>query len=264
MGPIRGFATSGLAVCALCTALPAAALEPHRAAYRLSLAETRQASPLQDVQGGLVIEWQLACDGWIARQRLGFMAATEDGEGYSHDVSFSSWEAMDGSRLRYSVRSFEGGRVQEEYRGEAWVKNGTGGVASFNEPDVQEVQLPPGTIFPTQHLEKLLAGALKGELIVSHEVFDGWGYDALTQITAVIGQPRMLEPIADQPGETTHRAWPVSMAYYNMERGEDVPGFEASFLLVENGVLRDLTLDYGEFRLRATLEQVEVLTRPDC
>ncbi len=264
MGPIRGFALGAAAAFALCSSLPAAALEPHRAAYRLTLADTHSASPLLEVQGGLVIEWQLACDGWLSRQRLGFMAATEDGGGYSHDVSFSSWEAIDGSRLRYSVRSFEGGRIQEEYRGEAWVKNGTGGTATFSEPERQEVRLPPGTVFPTQHLEKVLAGALKGERIVSHEVFDGWGYDALTQITAVIGQPRMLKPAADQPGDTAHRAWPVSMAYYNIERREDLPGFEASFLLLENGVLRDLALDYGDFRLQATLERIEILTPPEC
>lgn len=265
MGWTRSLATGAALTCALWSQLPALALEPHRAGYRLTLADQPGGSPLLEVQGGLVIEWQQACDGWLSRQRLGFVAATEEGGGFSQDVSFSSWEALDGSRLRYSVRSYESGEIQEEYRGEAWVKNGTGGIATFREPEEQKVALPAGTIFPTRHLEMLLAGAVRGERIVSHEVFDGWGYDALTQITAAIGNPRLLKPIADDSaGDDERRAWPVSMAYFNIEQGEEVPEFEASFLLVENGVLRDLTLDYGDFRLSASLERFEHLMAPDC
>jgi hypothetical protein len=260
-----------IAVGAVAVLGPAAAdvmLEPHRAVYRLSLAETQAQSPLLEVRGGLVIEWQLACDGWLSRQRLGFVAATEAGQGFSHDVRFSSWEAKDGSRLRYSVRSYENDDVEEEYRGEAWVKNGSGGVASFTEPEERDVKLPPGTIFPTDHLRRLLDSAAEGRRIVSHQVFDGWGFDALTQITSAITEPRSIAlgngEAQGEAQEEKGRAWPVSMAYYNIERGEDVPEFEAGFLLVENGVLRDLTLDYGDFRLDATLEQLELLTRPEC
>jgi hypothetical protein len=34
--------------------------------------------------------------------------------------------------------------------------------------------------------------------------------------------------------------------------------------LVENGVLSELVLDYGDFSLDATLERLELLERPDC
>jgi hypothetical protein len=35
-------------------------------------------------------------------------------------------------------------------------------------------------------------------------------------------------------------------------------------VLIENGVLSDLVLDYGEFNLDATLEKLELLDHPDC
>jgi hypothetical protein len=54
------------------------------------------------------------------------------------------------------------------------------------------------------------------------------------------------------------------MAYYNIEKKADTPDFEAVFLLTEEGVLRDLLLDYGEFQLDATLESFELLGRPAC
>ena len=44
----------------------------------------------------------------------------------------------------------------------------------------------------------------------------------------------------------------------------DTPKFEAEFLLDEGGVIRDVLLDYGEFRLDATLSKLEMIARPDC
>jgi hypothetical protein len=254
-------AAGAMVAVAVAGSVAEAALEPHRAAYRLKLAEKHHASPLSDVRGGLVIEYRLACDGWLSRQRLGFAAATEAGEGITHDVRFSSWESLDGSRLRYTVRSFEGDALQEEYRGEAWLDAEDGsGIASFGTPHDEKVVLPSGTVFPTDHIRRILEEAGAGKRFVSHEVFDGWGFDALTQITSVIGPPQTIEPASAEKS----RAWPVSMAYYNIEKKADTPDFEAVFLLTEEGVLRDLLLDYGEFQLDATLESFELLGRPAC
>lgn len=247
-------------------ALAVPALEPHLAAYRLALQDRPGTSGLLEVRGGLVIEWRLSCDGWLSRQRLGFVASTESGEGVSHDVRFSSWESIDGSRLEYSIRRYRGEELDEEYRGEARLRpDSSGGIAIFSTPEKREVDLPPGAIFPTDHLQRVLADAANGKRFVSHEVFDGWGFDALTQITSVIGPPRRIPAAVDQPTDPQDwQAWPISMAYYNVERATDTPEFEASFLLSENGVLRDLILDYGEFRLGATLEKLELIDRPEC
>ncbi len=244
----------------------ATGLEPHLAAYRLAVHGIPGSGDLSDVQGGLVIEWRLACDGWLSRQRLSFVATTDEGQDVRHDVRFSSWEAMDGSRLQYTIRSFGADGVDQEYRGEAKLGSGGGaGLASFSAPETKEVKLPPGTVFPTEHLQRVLAGAGAGVQLLSHDVFDGWGFDALTQITSVIGAPRKIEARAgDATDAVGKRAWPISMAYYNVERGADTPEFEANFLLSENGVLRDLVLDYGDFSLDAKLEKLELLDRPHC
>jgi hypothetical protein len=244
-----------------------AALESHRAAYRLSLAGSHRMSGISHVNGGLVIEWQRACDGWLSHQRLGFIAATDSGGDFSHDVRFSSWEAMDGSKMRYTIRSFDGDALREEYMGDARIDSAeNGGVANFTKPDEREVTLPPGTLFPADHFNQVLAEADNGSSFISHEVFDGWGYDALTQVTSVIGKQRPYEPSSDKelPSATDAGAWPVSMAYYNNAQQSDMPEFEAEFMLTEQGVLQELLLDYGDFRLKATLSEFELLNKPDC
>ncbi len=244
-----------------------AALESHRAAYRLKLDTSHRMSGLAGVNGGLVIEWQRACDGWLSHQRLGFVAATEAGADFTHDVRFSSWEATDGSAMRYTVRSYDGDRLREEYMGNARIDSAEGGgVASFTKPDEREVDLPPGTVFPADHFNRILTEADKGSAFISHEVFDGWGFDALTQVTSVIGQQRAYEPSNEQElaSEPDGEAWPVSMAYYNLVDESDVPEFEAKFMLTEDGVLQELLLDYGDFRLKATLSEFERLDDPAC
>lgn len=240
-------------------------LQPHRAAYRLTLQQPTGIGPFTEATGGLVIEWGLTCDGWLSNQRLSFVAATEDGANLHHDVRYSSWEASDGSRLRYTIRSFEGADVIEEFRGEAWITPGKGGTAAFRMPEAEEVELPPGAVFPTDHLQQVLEEARRGSALVTHQVFDGWGLDALTMITTVIGRQQTVELDDDEASAdgTTH-AWPMSMAYFDVEGGGELPDFEASFLLTENGVLRDLALDYGDFTLDAALEELELLPKPDC
>lgn len=244
-----------------------AMLEPHRATYVLSLVEGPGPSVMAEVEGGLAIEWESTCDAWLSRQRLAFRGLLETGEGFLYDVRFSSWEAIDGTELRFSVRSFEGETLVEEYRGSA--TNAQGDVrAAFTRPETEDVALPSETIFPTQHLLAVMASATAGEGLVDHTVFDGWGFDALTTITSVIGAERSHGTETDDGGQV--QVWPVSMAYYDAieadatEPEADTPDFEAGFLLGADGVLRDLELDYGDFRLEARLDGLEFLTPPGC
>jgi len=246
-------------------ALAQAELQPHIAAYRLSLDHRSGAGALVEARGGLVIEWQLDCDGWLSRQRLGFVGRTDVGATISHDVRFSSWESTDGSRLRFAVRSFENEELQDEFRGIAELKGRNGGIAEFTKPRKETVPLPPGTVFPTEHIQQVLKAAAAGARFVSHEVFDGYDFDALTQVTSVIGAAQPLEP---GPGlaleDSSGSAWQLSMAYYSVEDEAEAPQFEATFLLDDKGILYDVGLDYGDFRLAAELEQLELLERPDC
>ena len=270
MGLARTVLPGLIAAAAAALAAPppvAAGLASHRAAYRLSLADSERSLDLVRADGVLGIEWRIACDGWLSRQFLAFKAHTQEGEELSYDVRFSSWESSDNRRLRFTVRRFdEGGRIDEEFRGEAVLENDGatgGGVARFTAPEARTVPLPPGTIFPTEHMQTVLASARSGERLVSHAVFDGSGFDALTQVTAVIGQPR-ADGKSEEEKEDARRSWPVSMAYYDAAKGDDLPDFEVAFVLDDDGVLRELVLDYGEFRLNAVLEDLERLPPPDC
>lgn len=258
---LAGFclALAGLAPTARAT--PPVELLSHRASYRLSLLGSSEGAALTDVQGGLVLEWRADCDGWLSQQRLGFVARAAEGDGFTYDVRFSSWESRDNTKLQFNVRSFDGKELSEEFRGMARLAGpGGAGEVRYLIPEGKHVGLPKGTIFPTEHVIELIEAARAREHFVAREVFDGSGADALTHATAVIGGART----AERPTGGEETRWPVSLAYYPFDSADTQPQFQIAFELSEGGVLRDVTLDYGEFRLKAVLEKLEPLPKPVC
>lgn len=238
------------------TAAPVELLS-HRAAYRLSLANEPTAGGFLSVRGALVMEWRSSCEGWLSAQQLGFVAQTSEGREVTFDVRFSSWESLDNTQLRFNIRSFDESGASEEFRGQA-VLEGVGGpgLVRYAVPAGTTIRLPSGTLFPTEHLRRLIDAGRNGQNFVAHEVFDGSGPEALTRVAAVIGAPR-----DSAPGP---RRWPVHLAYYMVDETDATPQFELTFQLAEDGVLHDVLLDYGDFALRAELEQVERLAVPEC
>ena len=258
----------GLALAA-CVAIAAPAdatstttgLLSHRALYRLTLADSGSGSSLTRVRGGLVLEWRAACDGWLSQQRLGFVAEAAEGPGFAYDVRFSSWESLDRTQLRFTVRSFDGAAKEEEFRGSAKLgAPGATGTVSYTLPKPEEVGIPAGTIFPTEHIADLIAAAQAGEHILSRQVFDGSGEDALTKATAVIGRAKTTT----LPDGTSQTVWPISVAYFPLDGDDALPQFEIAFDLSPGGVMSDVRLDYGEFTLDAALEKLETLPAPAC
>lgn len=66
---------------------------------------------------------------------------------------------------------------------------------------------------------------------------------------------------ADKAGEFAKTPfWPVTIAYFNENAaGDPTPVYNMSFKLYENGITRDLTMDYGDFVLSGSLVKLELL-----
>ncbi len=58
--------------------------------------------------------------------------------------------------------------------------------------------------------------------------------------------------------------WPVDIAYFDEAAtgGEDVPEYRISFKLHENGMSRDLVMDYGDFSMKGTLVNLSMFPAP--
>ena len=250
----------------------AAELRPHRALYGIELATMRGSSDINALSGRMVLEWVDACDGWTVNQKVQMQFISREGSELHNEFSFSSFESKNGDNFRFTMRSLANGNPLEEFVGVA-TRGRAGAVARFTEPPDEKLVLPRDTLFPTEHLFVLVEGALTGETWVGKTVFSGTGLDSLHEVTAFIGKeiPAGSKPVP-MAGEGDEeivaladlRSWPVSMAYFPYDQQDAKPGFEMAYRLMENGVAGVLTLDYGDFAMRATLARLEILPVPDC
>lgn len=257
----------------LCLAAPAASafdIAPHRALYSLNLVQTKSSSGVVGATGAMVYEWGETCDGWTVQQR--FRLRLEYAEQDNTDVSSTlvTWESKDGLRYRFNERRLRNGDLDEEIRGEAKLDGkGKGGSAEFSRPEAATLTLPPGTIFPTAHTLVLIERAEAGDTLVARKVFDGATVDNAGQITAVIG-PK-LQPGPTSPNDKLPKSllldrpsWRMRLAFFPADSKQEQPDYELGMRLLDNGVSQEMTLDYGDYIIRAKLDDIEALPRPNC
>ncbi len=261
---VLGFGVLGLGLLA---GSAAAQITSHRAAYSLSLGAARAGSGVIGVTGAMLLDWQQSCEGWTLHQRMRFQLADGEGGSVDSDLNFSSWEARDGLSYRFTMRSLRNGELEEELRGRADLDaKDRSGKASFQLPAGQVMELPPGTLFPTEHTVLLLDRARNGETLLSRPVFDGSTLDGSLDINAIIGPQQPGQP-SDNPqldAAAARPGWRVRMAFFKPGSEAPVPEYEVGMMLLDNGIARDFLFEYGDFSIRAKLERLEALPKPEC
>ncbi|HLJ63895.1 MAG TPA: cell envelope integrity EipB family protein [Stellaceae bacterium] len=250
----------------------AAEIAPHRALYSLTLASAKSNSGVVGANGAMIYEWGETCDGWTVEQHFRLHIVYAESEAVDVASTLVTWESKDGLRYRFNEKRLRNGEVEEEIRGEAHLEGaGKGGVAEFERPEQSTITLAPGAIFPTAHTLLLIDKAKTGEQFISRNVFDGASVEAAGQITAVIGPeitPRLeagvpansvlANPILARP------SWRVRLAFFPADGKSEQPDYELGMRLLDNGVSEDMSLDYGDYTVRTTLDQIEALAKPGC
>jgi hypothetical protein len=259
---------SGAAALALSVGLPwtavAVDVEPHRAVYKMTLERAQSASGVVGAGGTMLYQWADSCDGWTIEQRYMLRMQYTEQEDAELSISFVTWESKDGKRYRFNVRKLKDGETTEELRGDAKLGEGTAsGEAKFARPETTTIELPPGTLFPTAHTLALIEAAAAGATFLSKQVFDGGTVEGPFEVTGGIGTEHPAEPQAENP-LLRRRWWPIRLAFFPSDSQSPQPDYELGMDLQDNGIARELTLDYGNFVVRAKLESIEPMPKPHC
>ncbi|HVJ50860.1 MAG TPA: cell envelope integrity EipB family protein [Aliidongia sp.] len=260
----------GLATLALVgAAQPVMALEvmPHRALYVMSLESAKPSSGVINATGTLGYEWGETCDGWTIEQRYDLSMQYEDDKPAKIGSSFVTWESKNGLSYRFNERKTRNGQLEEEIRGEATMKpNGGAGKANFNKPKEQSFDLPPGSYFPTAHTLMLIHKAEAGEHYVPAQVFDGSEFDGPVLVGTVIGNSidKTLIAAGVKSPLVTRQGWPMRLAFFPDSSKSERPDYELAMRLLDNGVSSEMTIDYGDYVVKAALQKIESLPHPAC
>jgi len=261
-GMVAGFAGGALAD-------SAAKILPHRAGYELTLRSVRPGSGIIDVTGLLSYDWSDSCDGWIVEQRYVLQVVRGDGPVVEISASYANWESKDGLRYRFNVKRSRGADDDgeaNEVQGEAKLDGkGKGGVARFDKPEKQEIKLPAGTLFPTEHTLRLIEKAKAGEKFDRHAVFDGAEVEGPSMMTSFL-LPKRDVPPGGKPSMLTaaQPVWPMNIAVFSEGEKAETPNFEMTIYVQENGVVPELIMDYGDFSVVGHMKIFQKLPKAEC
>jgi hypothetical protein len=135
----------------------------------------------------------------------------------------------------------------------------------FTKPKPQTLQLDPGVLFPSAHTILLIDKAHEGENFLSRQVFDGATDENAVQVSAAIGVKITADPAAMKLSPLLQRpGWRVRLAFFPVDASVEKPDYELGMRLLDNGVSQDMLIDYGEYSIRAKLDDIEPLAKPNC
>jgi hypothetical protein len=246
----------------------AAGLVPHRALYSMELVASSDGAEVSDVRGNMAADWTETCEGWSQEFALYFDVVYEgDGPRIQVRSTAATWESRDGKAFVFTVRNETTGQPPEVIEGRASVAaDGKSGTAVFSSPREATLKLPAGTIFPTEHTQRVLEAIPKAPTILTHQVFDGFTLDGPIEINSVLGKahPEGKPTPKDLPALKGHRSWPLQMAFFMSGDNSLSPDREQAMRLYDNGVGDELVLDFGDFRVKAELVRLEMRDAPRC
>lgn len=249
-------------------AAPAGVLAPHRAVYDIELKQASERSGIEGMRGRMVYEFNGSeCDGYTTNFRFVTRINTGDQVRVTDQQSMT-FEDIASGQFHFETKSFTDDKLDKDVSGAASEVDGKVAI-ELMQPQPREVELASSR-FPASHMKEVIGNAQSGKRMFEARIFDGSeDGDESYLTTTVVGnrqQPTEGDPDAKKAGELANAAyWPVSIAYFDEDTSGDVlPVYTQSFKLYENGVTRDLTLDYGDFVLTGRLSALEILGTGDC
>lgn len=236
-------------------------LASHRADYQLSLKRS-DSGAVNGVRGLIRYDWSSDCKGWIVRNDLVMSVAYHDGQERRLAFRYSTWEAMDGSRYRFAVHQGDDVEGRTSSVGSALRNRDKNEVVvRLKVPEEREVE-HGDVLFPTAFLAKLLRSAKRGEQVLMSPVFDGTDEAKVYQVSAVMLPEANPKPAF--PALEGQKAWRTFWAFYDPEAGGSVPFQEQALLIYENGVVSEMTLNFGEFEVAGRLSDLRIAPEPQC
>jgi len=248
-------------------------LVAHRAVYEMTLKDAHSASGITGIDGRMVFEFTgSACDGYSLNMRMVTHMTDSQGQTNLTDLRSSTWEQGDGEKFRFQSAQYLNDKLGDVTMGRAVRERPNDAVkVKLSQPAHAELNLPGRVLFPTQHSLALIDAARVGAVLFQARIYDGSEKgQKVYETTAFIGKTGQpggdaeLESAAKEKGLGELASWPVSIGYFEPKEGDLTPSYQIDFRLYENGVSRELLIDYGDFSIHGTLTGLEFLKSTEC
>ncbi|MGC6536693.1 MAG: EipB family protein [Candidatus Puniceispirillaceae bacterium] len=239
-------------------------IAPHAVTYQLGLLESDKEAGIEAIDGKTIFQIVRECEGWKSDEDY-IMQMRFDGGGEIYMASlFESFEDEAGQLFSFSIDERTSYDDPLTFDGFA-TASGAGAEAYFSiEPD-NALNLPDDTYFPIQHTFKILEMANAGETFFNGHIFFGAKPDeALKKTSVIIGNLQQAEGYDVSSDLMMTDYYPVQVAYFDPASQAGLPAYEIFFHMQKNGVVPYYQIDYGDFKLSATISDISAQDQPDC
>lgn len=242
------------------------AFRSHEATYLMTQVRKyeRDWSSVERAEGLLRYKFNQTCDGWTTEHQMALDIVYESGQQAQMVWHYTSWEAKDGSKLRFRTRTLTNGQETEKLNGEAR-KEGDQTVVVYSQPSGKRLILPQDTFFPTRHMHESFLRAEKGEIVFNAPYFDGSSVDEGFNLDTVMTRfkGKALAKVEDQslPKAPT---WDMQLAFFKRDTNESVPHMEITARYRKDGVTTRILQDFGDFLLQGRLVDFSYVEEPNC
>jgi len=251
---------------------PAGELASHRAIYDLKLVHTRGNSPAVAARGRILYDFSgNSCDGYALQFRQ--VSELDNGEGKVtlSDLRSTTWEDGAAKKFIFKSQNYVNETLIDSVDGQAERQRDNVAV-SLTQPAAKTFGVEAGTVFPTDHMRRIIEAAREGKNILELPVYDGSEkgekvYNTLTVIGPAIAPNERVpaDAAAREPALAGLKRWPVTVSYFDRTaRDDQAPVYSIRFEVYENGISRALVLDYNEFAISGELTSVELKNSTPC
>jgi envelope integrity protein B len=278
LAPLAVVIGIGLSAALAATAPDQINLAPHRAVYELKLAQSQGGSRgIQGVRGRILYDFSgNACDGYDLQFRQVSELDAGEGKAAKSDLRSTTWEDGGAKKFRFNSENSVNANRTDVVNGRA-DRNADTVAVNLSKPKEKKLTVPVGSVFPTEHMRRIIVAAREGKTILEFPVYDGSEtgeklYNTLTVIGRGIGAGEKLptDATAKIPAMAKLTRWPVTISYFDKldagaERGgEQTPVYSISFELYENGISRALKLNYNDFSISGEMTSLEMKKEKAC
>lgn len=234
----------------------------HKATYILNV-ENIKNSFLEGGQGQTFFEIQEVCDGWNVREDYVLIYELPNKKSAKSFSSFTTFENKISTKHSFQLTEKSDLNGKNDYQGfvEKNKKNISGSMINRN---IKKLTFNKNTLFPLEHLKKVIQKAKAGQTIFNADVFFGnEESNPIKTVSTVISNKRRAK-VHKNKNVSTVMVWPIKIAFYSKAENKTSPDYEISLELDEVGVVYSYKVDYGDFEVTAKLKDFKVIEKKVC
>lgn len=259
---------------------------PYEAVYQLDLESASPESLTEEATGVLSVKFQDVGNGWTLQQqgsvRIQMVSLSDETDVLQEEEdrletpnkenllqkvewSYVTWEAKNGRHFRFILHRWIDGILEEEVEGEmVYDPLLREGKITYQSPTFLAQPFYGEVLFPTAYMGKILEKIRDNGGLVSSLVFNGLCPEGILRLNTFVSRGHhIILPIeaSRAPGAPVLKpqnimVYPTFTASYHPKAPEEQPESEISQELNATGLPINSLLNFGDFKLRASLKTV--------